>query len=63
MADLAQRIQHVADLFGRDLEDERVTAIDAARSAGATWQQLADAVGADDRRYVQTWRARRARRR
>jgi hypothetical protein len=57
--DLAQQLARVTTLFARDLDAERVTAIDDARSAGATWQQLADAVGAEDRRYVQTWRARR----
>jgi hypothetical protein len=37
----------------------KVEAVDRARRQGATWQDIAEAMGHSDRRAAQTWRARR----
>ena len=57
--DAAGPLERVAQLFAVDNDAERVAAVDQARAEGATWQDIAHAMGHADRRAAQTWRARR----
>ena len=52
-------LDRVRRLFAVDHDAERAAAVDAARAEGATWDQLAEAMGYPDRRAAQKWRARR----
>lgn len=40
-------------------ERELTAAVDAARAAGVTWDELADVLGLNSRQAAQKWRARR----
>lgn len=40
-------------------ERELTAAVDAARVAGVTWDELADVLGLNSRQAAQKWRARR----
>lgn len=50
----------VAELFGDRLESRQIAAVEAARAAGATWPQLAVAMGKSHRARAQAWYAARA---
>lgn len=56
---MTPELQAVAALFGHDHDAERVEAVDAARAAGHTWQEIAVAMGYSDRRDAQQWRRRK----
>ena len=51
-------IAHIAALFDPTLDAKRVAAIKAARAAGVTWQDIATAMGYDDRRAAEGWHRR-----
>jgi len=42
----------------RQLDQELAAAIDAARDAGCTWDDIAEAMGGKGRQYAYTWRRR-----
>ena len=54
---MSDPLSQLADLTAIDLDSRKAEAIDCARVEGETWQAISEAMGFDDRRYAQRWRA------